>query len=125
MDNEEDFSFVLEMENGHEAMSFRSHLHHNVTRKPPITEKRVNFSLPDDANNEDKEKKKTPTKEDGGPVKRKRGRPRKEDTKVEVATSDATDPRISTRTRSKERLYLSVSATPLARSCLKPRETSH
>ena len=57
-DDGQDVSFVLEKENGCEAIHHQTHLRHNVMRYTPITDTKVRFSLPNEEEEGDKEKKK-------------------------------------------------------------------
>ena len=52
-DDEQDVSFIIELENGPESTRHMSHLRHNVTRYTPVTETKVRFSLPEDNNKQD------------------------------------------------------------------------
>ena len=47
-DDNQEVSFIIELQNGCETIRHRSHIRHNVTRYTPVTDTRVRFSLTDD-----------------------------------------------------------------------------
>ena len=76
-DDEQNVSYVIELENGHEKICHQSHFRHNVTHYTPVTEKKVKFTLEGEYESKDKEKKEE--------VKKTRGRPKKgEESKSET-----------------------------------------
>ena len=90
-DDEQDVSFIIDLENGRETIRHRSHMRHNVTRYTKIAETKVRFKAPEtnvDDNKPDEEEKKT----------KKKGRPKKGE-ESNKDTPDVTG--VASRTRSK------------------------
>ena len=68
-DDEQDVSFVIELDNGRETIRHRSHLRHNVTRYTKVIDTKVRFEILEKETKEDKEEK---NREE---TRKKRGRP--------------------------------------------------
>ena len=112
-DDNQEVSFVIELQNGRETIRHRSHIRHNVTRYTQVTDTRVRFSFTGDKTKNTVEED---TKED---EKKKRGRPRKGKEK-----DRETDDTIGVASRTWSRTSLPDSTALPSKSCLKKRAHS-
>ena len=90
-DDEQDVSFVIQMENGRESIRHRSHLRHNVTRYTKVVDTKVRFDIPDETADDKRSDEEIMTT-------RKRGRPKKGE-EPNKEPRDVTG--VASRTRSK------------------------
>ena len=56
-DDDQNVSYVIQMENGCETICHRSHIRHNVTKYTKVTEKKVRFNIEGEIEEKEKERK--------------------------------------------------------------------
>merc|ERR1711954_568946 len=68
-DDGQEVSFIISLPNGRETIRHRSHLRHNINRYTRITETKVRFDLKIDKEGEDRNRKKSESKNYVQPLK--------------------------------------------------------